>query len=63
MTRDQKVAEAKRLREGGLSYSVVGQRLGVSPATAWKWLNPDAARAMGRRSNAQQGPAKRAWEN
>jgi transposase len=46
--------KARKLREQGLTYQAIAQRLGVGYATAYRWLNPDYAE----RSLA----ASRAWK-
>lgn len=63
VTREQKIAEAKRLAESGLSHAQIGMRLGMSASCIWKWLNPEQAKAAEREQNARRGPAKRAWED
>lgn len=55
MTRDEKVAEARRLRTQGLSYPRIAELIDAPTSTVWVWLNPG--------SEARRGPAKRAWEN
>lgn len=40
MTREEKIAEAKRLRAKGLSYRAIEARLGVANSTILRWLNP-----------------------
>lgn len=63
MTRDEKIAEAGRMRDEGLSCSAIARELGVYYGTAYRWLNPDTAREYSRRSNArpETKAAKRAW--
>lgn len=41
MTRDENIAEARRLRDEGLTYCDIGQRLGVHTNTARDWVNPE----------------------
>ncbi len=43
MTRDEKVAEAKRLRVEGLSLRHIGERLGTPVTTVYRWTDPDGA--------------------
>lgn len=64
MTREQKIAKAKALREQGLTYREIGERLDVTSHCAWEWLHPDRVREKNRRQNAkpQRKRAKRAWE-
>lgn len=62
MTRAEKVARAQELRAEGLSYRVVGDRLGVTGGAIWKWLHPEATREINRRNNTSQAERKRAWE-
>jgi hypothetical protein len=62
MTREQKRAEAERLRAEGMTLQAIAERLGYAAgASAWKLLNPEAAAAGIQRQNARRGPAKRAW--
>lgn len=58
MTREQKIAEAKRLRGQGATYRATGEALGHPVTTIYNWLNPEYVR----RSNVKRGPAKREWE-
>lgn len=60
-TRDQKIAKARELREEGLTYREIGERLGVAEHTSWSWLNPEARRAIDRRVNAKRTKAKNEW--
>lgn len=62
MTREQKIAKAQELRDRGLTYKAIGERLGVSRTCVWKYLNPIREREISRRSNLKRSPAKRAWE-
>jgi transposase-like protein len=39
MTREQKIAKARELREQGLSYPTLAGTLGVGVATVYRWLN------------------------
>ena len=60
MTRDEKIAEARRMRDEGATLVVIAEALGYrSVSAAWRLLNPEAHRAI----EAKRGPAKRAWEN
>lgn len=43
MTREEKIVEARALRAGGCTYREIADRLGVSVATARRWLNPKYA--------------------
>lgn len=64
MTRDEKIAEARRLRAAGLTLAQIANRLGYAqPASAWALLHPDETRARRARDNARRAPARRAWEN
>ena len=65
MTRDEKIAEARRLRAEGLTLQAIGERLGVSHATVWKWLNPERHRehVLKQEARPERKAAKRAWEN
>lgn len=42
LTRDQKIAEAKRLRDDGNSIRQIANKLGVGKETARCWVNPQA---------------------
>jgi DNA-binding CsgD family transcriptional regulator len=44
VTRDQKIAEARRLRAQGLKYREIAERLGVGTSTVYAWLNPARVR-------------------
>jgi len=61
LTREQKIAEARRLRKRGLTYREIGERLGVSTRAVWAWLNPEAQKAIVRGVNAKRTKAKREW--
>lgn len=63
MTRDEKVAKARELRDEGLSQSEIARRVGVTPSAVFKWLNPDRAREYARRDRARPGrqESKNAW--
>ena len=61
MTREQKIAEAKRLREQGLPLRYIARELGVGTACIWRWLNPERAQELNRISNAKRSDAKRQW--
>jgi transposase len=63
LTREQKIARARELREQGWSYAAIARQLGVSESTPRTWCNPEWAKEQARKSNAKRGPAKRAWEN
>lgn len=63
MRREEKIAEAIRLREEGLSYREIGERLGVSKSCAQRWVKPEWARERGRIDNAKRRAAKFAWES
>jgi DNA-binding CsgD family transcriptional regulator len=63
MTRDEKIAEAQRLRARGLTYREIGAQLGVTKGCLAKWLHPDRARAWNQHDNDRRSVAKRAWEN
>lgn len=62
MTRDEKIAEARRLNGEGLSNPKIAALLGVTKSAVWKWLHPERTREWEHRQNARRGPAKRAWE-
>jgi DNA-binding CsgD family transcriptional regulator len=52
MTRDEKLAKARQLREGGTTYPAIAAELGVAKKTVRRWLNPheaEADRAVARR--------------
>lgn len=64
MTRDEKAAEARRLRAEGLPLRQIAERLGYAGSSGvWVLLHPDEAKARGVRDNARRAAAKRAWEN
>lgn len=50
--RSHKIQEAKHLRAKGLTYQEVGNQLGVSMRTAYRWLNPIAAEGDRKNSRA-----------
>jgi transposase len=53
MTRDQKIAKARELREEGLSYEKIKAELGVGGSTLNEWLNADVkANRVSRRMSA-----------
>ena len=56
-------AEAKRLREEGLSYREIGELFGVTPSAAAKACNRERYRELNRQWNAQpeRKAAKRRW--
>jgi transposase len=62
--REEKIAKARELRERGLSYRHIGERLGVTNSCVAKWLNPERTREWNRRSEAkpERKAAKRAHE-
>lgn len=62
MTREQKIAKAKELREEGLTYREIGERISESNSVAWGFCNPDARRAINKRDNAKRRAARRQWE-
>lgn len=57
--------EAKRLRQDGLSYNQIAERLQVRRGTAWKLVNTELSKRRDRRSRPQGSPAfdptKRRW--
>lgn len=63
VTREEKIAEAQKLYEAGEVYRQIGEHFGVTPATVWRWLHPEAVKAINRRDNARRGPEKREWED
>jgi transposase len=65
VTRDEKIAKARELRERGWSGPRVAAELGVTKSTVYKWLDPDRAREYARRDNARPGrnAQKREWEH
>jgi DNA-directed RNA polymerase specialized sigma24 family protein len=52
MTRDEKIAEARRLRDEGFTWAAAGRQLGVAGPTVWKWLHPERTREWNARDNA-----------
>jgi hypothetical protein len=60
--RDRKVAKARELREEGLIYEAIGERLGIHPSTAQKWCKPEAAKRWARAWNAKANTYKRQQE-
>jgi transposase len=64
MTRDEKIAKARELRDQGLTHRAIGDRLGVTHSCVTKWLNPNLAREWARRQEAKPSTAarKRAWD-
>lgn len=64
MTRDEKVAEAQRLRAEGLTLQAIGDRFGATHTCVWRWLNPERSAEHVRKQNArpERRAAKRAWE-
>lgn len=63
MTRDEKIAEARRLRAKGLFYREIGERLGVTSTAVEKWCKPEWAKEKAQKSNAKRNAAKRKWED
>lgn len=61
VTREQKIATARKLRESGLTYREIGERFGVGHACVWKWLHPDVVAESNRRDNQRRAPQKRAY--
>lgn len=60
---DARRAEAQRLRDEGLTYREIADRLGYNHAeSVRRLLHPDMARELARRDNAKRSGAKRAWE-
>lgn len=64
MTRAEKIAEAQRLRAGGLTLQQIADRLGYRHAESATRLlrDPSVQAEMTRRDNAKRNAAKRAWE-
>lgn len=62
MTREQKIAKAKKLKAKGLSNREVAERLGVTTSAVTKWLNPNT-KLWNQRQNAspERKAAKRQW--
>lgn len=72
MTRESRIAKARKLREQGLTYREIGERLGVSTSVAYnditgkqeeakrRWVqeHPERVRAQ----NLARHAAKREWE-
>jgi transposase len=54
MTREQKIAKARRLKVRGLSYGEVAMKVGVCKGTVRRWLNPEEA--------ARNRAASREWK-
>ncbi len=65
MTTAEKRAEARRLRDEGLTLDQIATRMGYAHASGATRLlmHPETLRARNRRSNATRAAAKRAWEN
>jgi transposase len=62
LSREQAIAEARRLAGEGLSERQIGARMGVTGSCIHRWLNPKKARAQARVDNQRRRAAKRAWE-
>ena len=64
MTREQKIAKAVELRAEGRGLREIAEEFGVTTGCIFKWVNPDRAKAYGRRDSArpERRVAKRAWE-
>lgn len=43
MSRDEKIAEARRMREAGATFAVIAAELGSTTATVQRWAKPDFA--------------------
>jgi excisionase family DNA binding protein len=41
VTREQKIAKARKLRAQRLTYSEIAARIGVSRSTVYRWINPE----------------------
>lgn len=61
MTREQKIAKARRRRDEGLSLQKIAEELGVTASCIWKWLNPERCREQTMLQNAKRNAAKRQW--
>ena len=61
MTREQKIAEARKLHAKGWAVVRIGRQLGVAHSTVWRWLNPERAREHAARDNARRNKAKQEW--
>jgi hypothetical protein len=59
MTRDEKIAEAKRRAALGDSPPMIAPDLGVATSTIYRWLYPDRYSE----SSPHRAAQKRAWEN
>lgn len=62
MTKEQKVAQAQKLRAKGLLYREIGEQMGVATAVAYRLANPEKARGYTKKTNARRSAAKRQWE-
>lgn len=64
MTREEKIAKAKRLRDEGLTYAEIAEQLGVTASCVQKWLNPERTKEWLRHDNArpERKRVKRQWE-
>lgn len=56
---------ARELRDEGLSYLQIADRLSVAKGSVYRWLNPDVAKRYRDSDNAspKRRAAKRSWEN
>lgn len=62
MKREEKIAEARRLRAEGMTYREIADRLGVVNSTVCKWLaDPEKRREQIRRDNRRRRHKKRQW--
>lgn len=63
LTREQKIAKARKLQAQGLSLREIARRMGYkSRSPVHRLLNPEVVREQTRRANIKRAPAKRAWE-
>lgn len=54
LTRDEKIATARRLRAEGVTLADIATRLGVTGGTVWKWCNPEKAAAADLKSKGRR---------